>query len=172
MIGESLAATAGQNPGDATRTPEVQTTSVGLGARIETAQTGFNPALNRLPSCDTVSVPLSLIPDFVPSWKPRRIPLKCIGLTLPEGLEFVPPKQETTRESDGQTLRSIGPQASGEQQEELTESGQAARKKTRIKPPPDALSLQDRLFYLLQPPLESWLAGQELIMPFEPFGYQ
>ena len=34
------------------------------------------------------------------------------------------------------------------------------------------MSLQDRLFYLLQPPLESWLAGQELIMPFEPFAYQ
>jgi SNF2 family DNA or RNA helicase len=51
--------------------------------------------------------------------------------------------------------------------------GEAPKKKvTRLKPPPDALSLQDRLFYLLQPPLESWLAGQELIMPFEPFSYQ
>src|SRR5205085_7570481 len=43
---------------------------------------------------------------------------------------------------------------------------------TRIKPPKDALSLEDRLFYLLQPPLQTWLAGQELIMPFEPFPYQ
>jgi SNF2 family DNA or RNA helicase len=49
---------------------------------------------------------------------------------------------------------------------------EAPKKVTRIKPPADALSLQDRLFYLLQPPLESWLAGQELIMPFEPFAYQ
>jgi SNF2 family DNA or RNA helicase len=43
---------------------------------------------------------------------------------------------------------------------------------TRLKPPADALSLEDRLFYVLQPPLETWLKGQELIMPFEPFPYQ
>ena len=46
------------------------------------------------------------------------------------------------------------------------------RKSTRVKPPAEALSLEDRLFYLLQPPLETWLDGQELIMPFEPFPYQ
>lgn len=46
------------------------------------------------------------------------------------------------------------------------------KKLTRIKPPHDVLTLEDRLFYLLQPPLESWLKGQELIMPFEPFHYQ
>ena len=45
-------------------------------------------------------------------------------------------------------------------------------KLTRLKPPADALSLEDRLFYVLQPPLETWLKGQELIMPFEPFPYQ
>jgi superfamily II DNA or RNA helicase len=43
---------------------------------------------------------------------------------------------------------------------------------TRIKPPATALSIEDRLFYVLQPPLETWLRGQELIMPFEPFPYQ
>lgn len=45
-------------------------------------------------------------------------------------------------------------------------------KLTKLKPPADALSLEDRLFYVLQPPLETWLKGQELIMPFEPFPYQ
>ena len=49
---------------------------------------------------------------------------------------------------------------------------EAKNKITRVKPPADALSMEDRLFYLLQPPLQSWLAGQELIMPFEPFPYQ
>ena len=49
----------------------------------------------------------------------------------------------------------------------------AAKKKvTRLKPPADALSIEDRLFDLRQPPLQSWLGGQELIMPFEPFPYQ
>lgn len=48
----------------------------------------------------------------------------------------------------------------------------ATEKRTRFKPPHDAVSIEDRLFYLLQPPLETWLKGQELIMPFEPFPYQ
>src|SRR5258707_12569315 len=46
------------------------------------------------------------------------------------------------------------------------------KRATRIKPPAEAISIEDRLFYLLQPPLETWLKGQELIMPFEPFPYQ
>ncbi len=131
-------------------------------------QTGFNPALSRIPTPQTVSVPLDLQVDCVPQWKPRRIPLKCIGLTLPDGMEFVPEQQPKLETSDGVQLKKISPpspKAAGD-------SGEQKQKPTRIRPPADALSLQDRLFYLLQPPLESWLAGQELIMPFEPFSYQ
>ncbi len=136
--------------------------------RVDTAQTGFNPALGRVPIVETQTASLYSTLDFVPSWTPRRIPLKCIGLTLPDGMEFVPPKENTTKESDGQNLKKIGPP------KKLVDNPEGLEKKpgTRIKPPTDALSLQDRLFYLLQPPLESWLAGQELIMPFEPFSYQ
>lgn len=136
--------------------------------RVDTAQTGFNPALGRVPIVETQTASLYSTLDFVPSWTPRRIPLKCIGLTLPDGMEFVPPKENTTKESDGQNLKKIGPP------KKLVDNPECLEKKpaTRIKPPTDALSLQDRLFYLLQPPLESWLAGQELIMPFEPFSYQ
>ncbi|MFO0977642.1 MAG: DEAD/DEAH box helicase [Planctomycetaceae bacterium] len=136
--------------------------------RVDTAQTGFNPALGRIPVVETQTASLYSTLDFVPSWTPRRIPLKCIGLTLPDGMEFVPPKENATKESDGQNLKKIAPP------KKLVEEPEGLEKKpaTRIKPPTDALSLQDRLFYLLQPPLESWLAGQELIMPFEPFSYQ
>ncbi len=139
--------------------------------KIDTAQTGFNPALSRLPSIETSSVSLTSVLDFVPSWTPRRIPIKCIGLTLPDGMEFMPPKADSTKFSDGTELKKIAPP------KRLGENGESSdvselKKRTRIRPPADALSLQDRLFYLLQPPLESWLAGQELIMPFEPFAYQ
>src|SRR5262249_56777566 len=41
-----------------------------------------------------------------------------------------------------------------------------------INPRAEAISIEARLFYLLQPPLEPWLRGQELIMRFEPFPYQ
>ncbi|MFM7831536.1 MAG: hypothetical protein ACKPJD_07075, partial [Planctomycetaceae bacterium] len=62
-----------------------------LPQRPELLQTGFNPALSRVPAPDTICSTLDLPLDFVPSWTPRRIPLKCIGLTLPEGVEFLPP---------------------------------------------------------------------------------
>ncbi|MEN9554836.1 MAG: hypothetical protein RLZZ232_1122 [Planctomycetota bacterium] len=138
--------------------------------RPELVQTGFNPALSRIPVPEAISIPLDTTLDFVPSWTARRIPLKCIGLTLPEGVEFLPPPKPKVTQGDGTELRKIAPPKKLVESEEGDEK--APTKVTRIKPPADALSLQDRLFYLLQPPLESWLAGQELIMPFEPFSYQ
>ena len=137
--------------------------------KVDVAQTGFNPALGRLPTIETQGYSLNTVLDFVPSWTARRIPMKCIGLTLPDGMEFMPPKLDTTTTSDGTQLRKIAPP---KPEKAEPDDPDKPRKVTRIKPPADALSLQDRLFYLLQPPLESWLAGQELIMPFEPFAYQ
>jgi SNF2 family DNA or RNA helicase len=45
-------------------------------------------------------------------------------------------------------------------------------KYTRFKPPGDVIKLSDRLFYVLQPPLETIVAGQALDFPFRPFAYQ
>ncbi|QDU88308.1 ATP-dependent helicase HepA [Pirellulimonas nuda] len=45
-------------------------------------------------------------------------------------------------------------------------------KRTRVRPPTDVVRLQDRLQYLLQPPLESLIAQESLAFPFEPFDYQ
>jgi SNF2 family DNA or RNA helicase len=44
--------------------------------------------------------------------------------------------------------------------------------RTRVRPPGDVVKLEDRLFYLLQPPLELLLAGDCLVLPSEPFTYQ
>ena len=43
---------------------------------------------------------------------------------------------------------------------------------TRLKPPKDLIKLEDRLKYLLQPPLEQLFSSRELKFPFEPFPYQ
>ena len=43
---------------------------------------------------------------------------------------------------------------------------------TRIKPPGDVIKLQDRLSYVLQPPLETLLNTEALSFPFQPFPYQ
>jgi SNF2 family DNA or RNA helicase len=123
--------------------------------------TGMNSALQRAPRIDASPVPLIGRAGFVPRWKPYWPKIKTFGLTFPAGLEFLPQKEEKQQDE----LRSIEtPKPSRE--------GGAKKKATRIQPPADALSIEDRLFYVLQPPLESWLRGQELIMPFEPFPYQ
>jgi hypothetical protein len=43
---------------------------------------------------------------------------------------------------------------------------------TRIKPPRDLIKLEDRLYYVLQPPLETLVQSDALHFPFEPFPYQ
>ncbi len=139
-----------------------------LNVNVGTASTGYNPALQRTPQIDTQQIRLQTTLDYVPAWKPRRIPVKCIGLTLPEGEHFLPTAKATTSSSDGTQLQSTD-----RANKKSSEPGKSDRpKRTRVKPPAGAVSLQDRLFYLLQPPLETWLTGQELIMPFEPFPYQ
>ena len=44
--------------------------------------------------------------------------------------------------------------------------------RTRIRPPRDVVKLGDRLFFLLQPPLEQVFASESLTFPFRPFPYQ
>jgi SNF2 family DNA or RNA helicase len=43
---------------------------------------------------------------------------------------------------------------------------------TSIKPPGDIIKLEDRLYYVLQPPLETLLQSDAMHFPFEPFPYQ
>lgn len=130
----------------------------------EVYASGLNSALKRLPSAGTVAADLLDRAGFIPRWRPYWPKLKTVGLAFPEGMDLIPPKPEKP-----ETLRPI--QAPVPRQVPEGEAA-PARKSTRVRPPKDALSMEDRLFYLLQPPLESWLRGQELIMPFEPFPYQ
>ena len=146
----------------------VETVSTPLCVTADIYPAGYSGALARTPRLEHGSVPLMELPSISTRWKPTRPRVLTVGLTFPAGLEFVPPKPE--KKDDGTLKTLLGPKvhvpagASGD--------GGPPKKPTRVKPPADALSLQDRLFYMLQPPLEQWLAGQELVMPFEPFPYQ
>ena len=44
--------------------------------------------------------------------------------------------------------------------------------RTRLSPPRDVIRLGDRLFYMLQPPLESLLSSKTMEFPFKPFDFQ
>jgi len=139
----------------------VQASELGLSAP-DVPVTGVNSALRRVPRLDALAATLLGKPAFVPRWKPYWPRPRTIAVNFPDGMEFLPPKPER-EESELQRIAPPKPEA---------EDGAPKKKPTRIRPPADALSLEDRLFYVLQPPLESWLRGQELIMPFEPFNYQ
>jgi len=141
--------------------PEVAGSELSLSADIFAS--GLNGALRRTLKFECETSPLLTRVGLAPRWRPTRGGVKTIKLTFPDGMEFLPPPKPP---EEAEKLKSIKPPkpAGG--------SGEEKPKRTRIKPPDDALSLEDRLFYVLQPPLETWLAGQELIMPFEPFPYQ
>jgi SNF2 family DNA or RNA helicase len=47
-----------------------------------------------------------------------------------------------------------------------------AKKRTRLRPPADAVVLKERLLYLLQPPLENLFAGKQVRLPLQPYPYQ
>jgi SNF2 family DNA or RNA helicase len=125
---------------------------------------GMNGALRRSPTVEASPANLIDRVGLNPTWRPQRPHLVTFRLLFPEGAGFLPPKAPRPPE---EKLRPIEPPTADTPEAEPRRPG-----RTRLRPPQDALSLQDRLFYLLQPPLESWLAGQEVVMPFEPFAFQ
>ncbi len=140
-------------------------TFVPLGPDAGIFAAGVNSALRRWPRVETRAAPLEPRVTLEPVWKPHRPRVRTFGLTFPEGLELRPATRSSDEQLQEPPERIVPPGVPAA-------SGGRSKKPTRLRPPEDALSLEDRLFYLLQPPLETWLGGQELIMPFEPFGYQ
>lgn len=143
---------------------QVACQAVSLHLSTEIYPAGINSALQRWPKWDVVTVPALSVPLTV-CWKPHRLRVATFGLKFPEAEAFATPPAAAA-EADLRPVRP--PRPSGD----CPADPSAPKPVTKIKPPADALSLEDRLFYLLQPPLQTWLAGQELIMPFEPFPFQ
>ncbi len=44
--------------------------------------------------------------------------------------------------------------------------------RTRLRPPPNVLTVRERLFYSLQPPIETWVGSRAIDLPAPPFPYQ
>ncbi|MFQ5730686.1 MAG: DEAD/DEAH box helicase [Planctomycetaceae bacterium] len=137
---------------------------------------GMNGALRRPMRVETESgeLPARKTVSLLPVWRPRRQSVPCFGLTFPEGIEFPPPTRESESQTTGEEpVEPVGVNCERSPAADAPGSpSDVSKRRTRLTPPADALSLGDRLFFLLQPPLETWLSGQELIMPFEPFPYQ
>ncbi|NOY42807.1 MAG: DEAD/DEAH box helicase [Planctomycetes bacterium] len=98
--------------------------------------------------------------------------VRTIGCLFPEGAAAL----------RGDEPPAAPPAAVQETQSPSTTSQQTAKKSplaefglstcTRVRPPRDVVKLEDRLFYLLQPPLENIFSSESLSFPFRPFPYQ
>ena len=144
-------------------TPEVQTRSLGDELSVEVRSTGQNAALRRPldPAVDSLAVTPAV--SLETTWKQAKPRVRTFGIEFPEAESFLPSKPtpdaaEADDPAAAVPMRRTRPRG--------------RRSRTRIPAPSTALSIKDRLFYLLQPPIESWLRGQELVLPFEPFRYQ
>ena len=112
----------------------------------------------------------SLIPSdthelSLESIAPRSIPIrvskltsKVTGFLFPEANQWTPPTPPSADRLAASKSRA--------------RSRSEKIKRHRIKPPNDVVKLQDRLYYLLQPPLDLLVGSGQLNFPFEPFPYQ
>ncbi|MEK6259332.1 MAG: DEAD/DEAH box helicase [Planctomycetota bacterium] len=157
---------------------DVPTSTLSLSLSTQLFSSGMNVALQRWPEIETTTVSSPKPPVLLPPWKPTRPKVTTFGITFPEGASFLATKDaeqkpggEPGASPNDEDLTSLPPPQPVSLMDDAA-LAEAKKMLTRIKPPADALSIEDRLFYLLQPPLQSWLGGQELIMPFEPFPYQ
>ncbi len=117
--------------------------------------TGWQTALARPPRIKTQSLSPAGSPPPVVSITVAAPRLKTIGLS------FTPP--EPAAPSPKKPARPVT---------DVAGADAAPPRRTRLAPPGDIVKLEDRLFYLLQPPLESLLSNEALDLPFEPFPYQ
>ena len=154
-----------------TLTDSTEFRTIPLGINGEVFPSGVNAALRRPLAPESKPVGLVERVTLLPAWKPTRFKVPTFSLTFAAGLEFVPPKPAKEEEA-GELFQVQAPAPLISMPTGGDAPPPTKKKATRLKPPPEALSIEDRLFYVLQPPLESFLRGQELVMPFEPFPYQ
>ena len=118
--------------------------------------TGWLTALRREARIDVAHIPLEPAPTRALSVQITQTPVSVRSYMFPELPANCPP---------------AGPPrpVAAARVSDVTKSLPA---RTRFQPPRDIVKLQDRLYYLLQPPLESLVNSGQLTFPNQPFAYQ
>lgn len=83
---------------------------------------------------------------------------------FPESPQWLAPKPNSIKSPTSESKAKVP--------NELADNKPRPSTRTRIKPPKELLKWTDRLYYLLQPPLESLLSSEILDFPFQPFQHQ
>jgi hypothetical protein len=156
------------------------TTSIPLSLAANCICTGWQTALHRPPKIRLQRVAFAAAPPATFSIALARSKVRTFSYTFPEGLP-------TGTAGGGSAASKTAPAAPVPEatvpfapQPPANGGGLAAAgtpacnpsSRTRVRPPRDIVKMADRLYYLLQPPLESLFAGRALHFPFNPFAYQ
>jgi SNF2 family DNA or RNA helicase len=134
-------------------TPAVE--EVNLIVPIELLATSWDPALDAALKVEiAAAASLQIEPPKALSLRIGGMPVKTFSFVFPEAPQWRQGTSGTAR-APARAPRQAAP-----------------RKVTRIQPPRDVVKLQDRLYYLLQPSLETIISQEAVRFPFEPFPYQ
>ncbi|EMI18648.1 SWF/SNF family helicase [Rhodopirellula maiorica SM1] len=121
--------------------------------------------------CESDLVPTGTYELAIDAIEPRSLPIRVsplkarvTGFLFPEANQWVPPNAKPAAPGNESNSVKIA--------EATKKKPKVDRKRHRIKPPNDVVKLQDRLYYLLQPPLDLLVGSGQLNFPFEPFPYQ
>lgn len=135
------------------------------GCDVQAFAAGWQGALSRANPIEVISSSTEL-PEtaIVPIRLQTPLP-KTLGFSFPESPNFgiaenvgrAPAKPPSQSDSTAPSVR-VRPDA--------------LPPRTRIKPPGDLVKLEDRLYFVLQPPLETLVASARLDFAFQPFPYQ
>ncbi|MDO4583917.1 MAG: DEAD/DEAH box helicase [Planctomycetia bacterium] len=116
-------------------------------------------------------------------WNEEEIPGSALdgeemaAVQVPQEDDFLQQKPELPDGVTSEEMEMV-PWDEGETDETLSECQEleippeTVAEPTRLHPPKDMIKLEDRLRYLLQPPLEQLYSDNQLVFPFEPFHYQ
>lgn len=114
--------------------------------------------------------PLRVLPIAITAQAP-----KCISFQFAAASSWRSSNTEAKQATEGSEQQHTATSHSRDTQVAQRPSHQhttGSSKVTRMRPPGDLARLEDRLFYVLQPPLESIVSTAKLTFPFQPFPYQ
>ncbi len=134
-------------------------TQVDLDISVALFNTGWSAAIARPLKVVVDRVDVAAERPKILSLQVRRLPVQTSSFTFPEAPSWAF-EQQAARGDRNKPPADLPPH------------DRPAPKATRIAPPDDVIKLQDRLYYVLQPSLESLVAMNSLEFPFEPFPYQ
>jgi len=98
---------------------------------------------------------------------------RTIGFSFPESPQWTAPEPKVAKPAPAHVAKLD--QETIEQESESDEDLETPKPRksiTRMRPPNDLVRLEDRLYYVLQPPMETIIQSAKLTFPFQPFPYQ